>query len=135
MLVRWIVFAAVLFAANAVSAQDADGDLVPDPFDNCLLIANGPNDPSQQVDDDLDGFGDVCDSIADVNSDYVVDDLDLQLIVASFGQTVPPADAVIDLTNDGVIGMPDAIFWRRDDGVPIGPSGLACAGITIPCTP
>ena len=44
------------FTANAGSVTDTDGDLVPDQFDNCLSDANGPNQGSNQIDTDADGF-------------------------------------------------------------------------------
>lgn len=41
---------------------DADGDGVPDDWDNCPNDPNGPlSGPNDQLDTDMDGFGDVCD--------------------------------------------------------------------------
>jgi hypothetical protein len=53
----WIVVSsfAVPIAAYAGAVLDADGDLVPDQFDNCRLVANGLNQLTNQVDADLDG--------------------------------------------------------------------------------
>ncbi len=42
-------------------AEDTDGDTIPDYFDNCTYVANGPNNSSNQIDSDGDGFGNACD--------------------------------------------------------------------------
>ena len=52
-------------SASAGAITDNDGDLVPDQFDNCKLVANGPNQTSNQVDTNLDGFGNACDADLD----------------------------------------------------------------------
>ena len=43
------------FSATAGSVVDGDSDSVPDSFDNCSGLANGPADGSNQVDSDQDG--------------------------------------------------------------------------------
>lgn len=126
----------ILFAAGAVWAQvtDSDSDLVPDAFDNCLVAANGPGEPSNQIDSDTDGYGDVCER--DLDDDFFVNENDLAEIVTNFGETVPPGAGEAELTGDLIVGMPDVLVWRRfiQTQPEPGPSGLACAGI-IPCTP
>ena len=65
-----LVCVVALFRAMAVSAgpmEDFDGDRVPHEFDNCARRANGPLQASNQVDTDLDGYGNPCD--ADYNND------------------------------------------------------------------
>ncbi len=52
---------------------DTDLDGINDPLDNCPLAANGPLlGPNNQADNDLDGYGDVCD--ADDDNDGILDD-------------------------------------------------------------
>jgi len=43
---------------HVLTANDADGDGIPDAFDNCPAIANG-----DQADEDRDGVGDLCDGL------------------------------------------------------------------------
>jgi hypothetical protein len=115
-------------SASAGAVTDTDADLVPDAFDNCSADQNGPGQASNQVDTDVDGFGNVCD--ADFNNDNGVDGGDFGLFVAAFNSTT----ALYDLTGDGQVDGADfGRFVALFNAVP-GPSGLACAG-TIPCTP
>ena len=85
------------FSANAGSVVDADTDLVPDGFDNCSGVANGPSDPSNQVDSDQDGFGNACDT--DYNDDGATTTLDFPIFVAAFTGATP--DAQTDHNGDG----------------------------------
>ena len=48
---------------------DADSDLVPDFYDNCRVVANGPGQLTNQIDTDGDGFGNRCDCDFDQNND------------------------------------------------------------------
>jgi len=121
----------VLLASSQASAQlDGDGDLVPDSFDNCLEIANGPNEPSNQVDTDLDGYGNPCDG--DYDNSLIVDASDY---ATGFFPTLAGPGTLTDHDGNGIVTVTDfSLFLRQfSSGVP-GPSGLACAG-TIPCLP
>lgn len=118
-------------SASAGAVVDTDGDLVPDQFDNCRLVANGPNQGSNQVDTNLDGFGNACD--ADLDNNNSVGGSDFALFVGFFGQSTAAAKAA-DFDGDNVIGGTDFGRFVALFGQPPGPSGLACAG-TIPCTP
>lgn len=87
-----------------IYSGDLDGDLVADWVDNCVTVRNGPNDPSNQVDTDGDGIGDVCETGqvvfgGDLDGDGV-DDWDDNCITVRNG----PADASnqIDSDNDGI---------------------------------
>jgi hypothetical protein len=57
----------VAMTASAGSVEDTDGDAVPDLFDNCRLLPNGPMaatgscGTAVQLDFDNDGYGDPCD--------------------------------------------------------------------------
>ncbi len=115
--------------ATAGAVVDSDGDLVPDQFDNCRIIRNGPNQaPNNQVDGDLDGYGNACD--ADCNKDGVHNGGDFRFFVAAFN-TVDP---IVDLSGDGIVNGADFGVFIGSYGTLVGPSGLPCAG-TIPCTP
>jgi hypothetical protein len=119
-----LVAVAFLICAFEARAQDFDGDGIPDNIDNCLETIN-----SQQLDPDLDGYGNSCDADFDQDGDTDQDDLDFCLACVSAG-----SDPICDLNEDGFVGgfadfgMCTALF-----GLPPGPSGLACAG-TVPCT-
>ena len=115
--------------ATAGAVFDTDGDLVPDPFDNCRVRDNGPNEaPNNQVDGDLDGYGNRCD--ADYNNDGEANGGDFRLYIAAFNT----ADPVVDLNGDGIVNGSDFGYFLSLFGKLAGPSGLSCAG-TIPCTP
>jgi hypothetical protein len=115
-------------SATAGSVTDTDSDLVPDGFDNCDVKPNGPNQGSNQVDSDQDGYGNACD--ADYDNDLAVTSADFGIFLASFGGP----GTITDCDGDGQTTSADfACFLTQFGGVP-GSSGLACAG-TIPCTP
>lgn len=115
-------------AGTAQSQTDTDGDGVPDSMDNCTLVANGPNDLSDQVDTDQDGFGNVCDG--DFDNNGVHDGGDFSDLVVNFNSTIE----LFDLTGDGFVTGCDHASFRAMWGQLPGPSGLSCAG-TIPCPP
>jgi len=132
-----LILLASLFAigfamsATAGSVQDADGDGVPDVFDNCLNVANGALEaPNNQVDTDVDGFGNICDGDFN-NSGGNVDLTDFGLFLADVGN---PSTSQFDLDADGDTDLTDFGVFLGLTGGPPGPSGLACAG-TVPCTP
>lgn len=118
------------FGSFAGSIPDADGDGVPDQYDNCLNLPNGPDGATgacnSQEDGDPDGYGNPCDY--DPNNDGasglddVFDTLD--------NQTAGSTSAVYDHNCDGAVGLDD-VFDMLDNqtgGATPGPSGLACAG-------
>ncbi|MBK7951848.1 MAG: hypothetical protein IPK00_24585 [Deltaproteobacteria bacterium] len=134
---------------------DADSDLVCDAVDNCFVKPNGPNQLSNQVDTDLDGYGNRCD--ADFNNDDLTTGSDLAQILGQIGcglgsgpcpdacefdldgdsMTTGDADLNFTSTNPNPTVGDWAIFINEkfSQGGPLshpGPSGLACAG-TVPC--
>jgi hypothetical protein len=105
--------------------DDIDRDDIPDSTDNCVISAN-----PQQLDPDLDGYGNRCDADFDQDGDTDQDDTDF-LSFNCTGGTPPP---VCDLDEDGIAGnLADFGIFASLLGAPPGPSGLACAG-TVPCT-
>ena len=126
----WLIFGSVFLltvhAQGTGTVLDTDGDLIPDQFDNCPLVAQSLTQP----DTNLDGFGNACDP--DLDDDLLVDARDLVIFGVTFGYSAPPGGAVSDFDGDDVTGIPDAIVLRAYLGGPPGPSGLICAG-TIPC--
>jgi hypothetical protein len=114
-------------ASGALEEPDQDGDLVPDPEDNCLTKPN-----PTQVDTDLDGYGNACD--ADYDDNGVVGIVDFLALSVAYGASEgqPNYDPAIDSNSDGTIGVPEFNLLSVTLGGSPGPSGLACAG-TIPC--
>lgn len=127
MLVSMLAFGIAGYA-NAGAVTDSDSDQVPDQFDNCSAAPNGPAQNSNQVDSDVDGYGNVCDG--DFTNDGLVAGTDFGVFVGLFGGT----DLNGDLTGDGLVAGTDFGAWVALFGLPIGPSGLDCAG-TTPCLP
>ena len=89
---------------------DSDGDGVADSVDNCREVAN-----ALQVDADADGFGNRCDP--DLNSDGIVNVVDLGLLRARFFS----ADAVADFNVDGAVNIVDLGILRSYFFLPPGP--------------
>jgi len=124
-------------SASAGAVVDTDGDLVPDQFDNCRLVLNGPNQATNQVDSDLDGYGNRCDTDYDNiagSTVFTTTVADFGLFLATFGTA---SLGETDHDGSGTITASDfAIFLGKFSAPPggPGPSGLACAG-AIPCTP
>lgn len=73
------------FSATAGTVSDADNDGVPDGFDNCPNVANGPlaGACSAQQDTDNDGFGNACDG--DFNNDGQTLGDDFTIFLTLFG--------------------------------------------------
>jgi len=120
---------ALLGAAGLAGCiDDADGDGVCDDADNCSLKAN-----ADQIDTDGNGYGNACD--ADYDNDGSVTGSDFVALRASFGSSLgdPEYDAAIDSDGNDQVGPEDFLFLRGAFRLPLGPSGLSCAG-TIPCS-
>ena len=102
------------FALSSVSfagppCTDTDGDTVCDNKDNCVAISN----PGQR-DDDLDGYGNICDY--DLNQDCIAGGADVGLVGQFWLQSAPfvtpnPAGngtiGAFDINEDNVIGGAD----------------------------
>jgi len=122
-------------SASAGAVVDTDGDLVPDQFDNCRIVDNGPAEGTNQVDSDLDGYGNRCD--ADYDNSLTTTSLDFGQFLATFG-----TNSLGETDHDGsgtITSLDFGIFLGKFAGTapggnPPGPSGLACAA-TTPCTP
>ena len=104
MKLKLIVMASIValgfaFSANAGSVADADGDLVPDAFDNCPAQANGPGEATNQVDTDGDGRGNRCDPDFDQDDQALASDF--TLFLGAFPGPVSGADEEFDLDGDG----------------------------------
>jgi hypothetical protein len=114
----------------AGSAPDADNDGVPNQYDNCDAVANGPLlkvGLCGQNDGDNDGYGNACD--ADLTNNGIVDIPDLGVVLSNLGSTLTPA---VDITCNGIVDIPDLGAVLGKLGQLPGSSGLACAG-TVPC--
>lgn len=122
-----LLAAGVSFTSFAGSLADADGDLVPDGFDNCSAKAN-----TGQIDTDQDGYGNACD--ADYDNTGSVGQSDFTLLGQAFGTSLgqPGYNAAIDCDATDSIGQGDFTCLGQGFGNPPGPSGLSCAG-TITC--
>ena len=129
MLVSLLAFGFAM-SATAGNVTDTDGDLVPDGFDNCDVVPNGPNQGSNQVDSDQDGYGNACD--ADYDNNNAVTATDFGPFIAALGTSNDP-----DTDHDGngqTTALDFSVFLSQlTQGFP-GTSGLACAG-SIPCLP
>jgi len=114
----------------AEKPEDADGDSVLDPLDNCRLMPN-----LDQADQDADGVGNACDNCtaiknadqrdsdgdsygslcdADLNNDGVVNFADLAIMKKVFFST----NSVADLNGDGTVDFADlaklkSVFFQR----------------------
>ena len=106
--------------ASAGSIVDTDADLVPDVFDNCRNVANGPaGGGCGPFDGDDDGFGNLCDG--DFTNDGLVGGTDFAIFVEMFGSPQP----FVDITCDGVVGGTDFGFWLPLFGSVPGPGATA----------
>jgi hypothetical protein len=132
----------VLFSLGegvAFGQNDVDADLVPDSFDNCLEVPNGPGEaPNNQVDADGDGYGNACDP--DFDQSGFVGLTDFNAFWACFGSVGSCSSGggffpALDLDSDGVITNLDYARLLTQLGGPfIGVSGLSCADPTLVTT-
>ena len=108
--------------------DDTDGDLVCLEVDNCADVAN----PGQR-DDDLDGYGNICDG--DLNQDCIVGGADVGLISGNW-LAVPPwgpnpvgngTIGAFDINEDNIIGGADVGQISGNWLGATGPSGYACS--------
>jgi hypothetical protein len=117
-----MVFVAVAVALSitmSAQAADTDGDLIDNAFDNCSLVPNGPNELSNQVDTDNDGFGNACD--CDFTQDGIGLHNDLDLLLAAFYST----QELYDIDGDGfILGIDVYICGVANFGFPPGPGPL-----------
>jgi len=136
-----LVLLSALAASTPAQAQsDTDGDLVPNFVDNCQSVANGPNQTTNQVDSDMDGYGNRCD--ADYNNDFATSVVDfgrfLQCLGAGpAGPGGPSGCPETDHDGNQAVSTGDfGIFLGKFSGTGAangpGPSGLTCAG-RAPC--
>jgi len=126
-------------SASAGAVVDSDGDLVPNQFDNCAGFPignangqNGPNQASNQVDSDLDGYGNRCD--ADFDNDGATTVADFGQFLATFGGAATETDLDGDLAGTVAdFGIFLSYFNTRGPG----PSGLGCVSLfpATPCVP
>ncbi len=121
------------FGSFAGASPDTDTDGVPDSFDNCTSIANGPSGSTgscnSQEDYNADGYGQPCD--ADINNDGFngLDDVNLMLGALGGAATDPS-----NLNCDAIVGLDDVNYALGQLGGTPGASGLACAGTGTPCS-
>ena len=125
------------FGTFAGSVPDGDGDGVPDQFDNCDTLPNGPlaqtDNCDGQEDGDLDGYGNPCDFDFSQDGFTSLPDLASMLDNVSAAATDPN----FHVTCSGFAALPD--LARALDNTALvtspGSSGLACANLAgTPCT-
>ena len=115
---RRVAVVAALVAAVAwtagVAQAGTDGDGVPDGIDNCVATPNGPGELSNQVDTDMDGWGNACDP--DYTNDGAVTTVDysglLNVILLGEGPLVGP-DLVYDHDGDGHLTLGDLALFEQ----------------------
>ena len=130
-----LVCVVALCRAMPVSAgpmDDLDGDGVPEQFDNCWRYVNGPFQGSNQVDTDLDGYGNACD--ADFDNNLLVTGTDFSIFVGCFGSSSATCMKA-DMNGDLLVSGLDFSRFVQLFALPMnGLSGLVCAG-SVPCNP
>ena len=124
-----LVAGLVGFAPVAIAGvcNDADDDGVCDWADNCTETPNpdqlNTNAGDNEVDANMDFFGNACD--ADIDNNGVVGWTDRRMLKnASFTRVGDPNyDPDCDFDGDGVIGLPDWNRFRAMNGREPGPAG------------
>ena len=117
--VRGFFALTLLTLAGLPAAAGSDGDGIPDDVDNCPFVPNGPGELSNQVDTDMDGYGNACDP--DYNNDGFYTTADFPSILIVMEGPLEGSDLVFDHDGDGVVSLGDhAIVLRHAAGVPIG---------------
>jgi len=81
-------------------ALDADGDYIPDAFDNCPDVQN-----PDQADADGDGHGDACPVVVDTDGDGIPDTQDNCPNVATADQTDSDGDSLGDVCDKSPFGV------------------------------
>src|SRR5215213_6736409 len=81
-------------------ALDADGDYIPDAFDNCPAVQN-----PDQADADGDGIGDACPAVVDTDGDGIPDTQDTCPNVATADQTDSDGDGLGDVCDKSPFGV------------------------------
>src|SRR5215207_7654911 len=81
-------------------ALDADGDYIPDAFDNCPDVQN-----PDQADADGDGHGDACPVVVDADGDGIPDTQDNCPNVATADQTDSDGDGLGDVCDKSPFGV------------------------------
>ena len=107
--------------ASAGPLLDFDMDGVPDEFDNCVEVPNGPFGESEcpipQYDGDMDGYGNACDG--DFDQDGRTGGTDLLALSAAYGTGpgMPGFDPAMDINCNEVIGSEDLVYTLRTFGM------------------
>jgi hypothetical protein len=111
------------FPGTPALAADADGDLIQDTADNCVLVAN-----TSQLDADNDGNGNACDG--DLDNSGLVTSADYIIMKSVLGDTSASSStaAVADLDGSGTVNTLDLLRLRVMMGSAPGPSGLGATG-------
>jgi hypothetical protein len=113
--------AVLVAAARAPAAPDRDADGVPDAFDDCIFVPDGPAAPGPfalvQRDTNGDGYGNACDP--DLNGDGIVNFIDLARMKNVFFRRNPDAD----LNGVGLVSFADLARLKAFFFKPPGPSG------------
>ncbi len=119
----WDVYYGDKLIPDCSGSADSDADGICDDIDNCVTTAN-----ASQYDDDLDGYGNVCD--ADVNNDCLTDTDDQWMILDHvFEPRTGPSK--YDINEDLQVTNDDVNAMLALANSPPGPSGLSWAACGV----